>query len=84
MGGRHRKVLEHLLLDVGLETAIRERVGHVVVPAIPLVFTHDEVHVAHPQSRVPADFGVRPRAAPVLHQEHRQPVARGLEVVVGS
>ena len=40
-------------------------------------------HVAHPQARVAALLGVGRRAAPVLLEEHPQPLLGGPEVVLG-
>ena len=39
--------------------------------------------VPHPQPRMPTLLGVGGRAAPVLLQEHGQPLARGSEVLLG-
>ena len=74
--------------DVALEgvrhvrgwSELGDRGTHVQQPAIARDGIDGEREVAHPQARV-APFGVvRPRAAPVLGQEERQPALRGRQI----
>ena len=56
--------------------------AHVQQPGVPLGRADPERRVPHPQPRVAALRGVGVRAAPVLHQEQRQPLGGRAEVLL--
>ena len=60
-----------------------EAFAEVHEPAVARLRRHGERRVPHAQPRVPALVGVRRGAAPVLLEEHREPVCGGSEVLLG-
>ncbi|MPM17512.1 hypothetical protein SDC9_63907 [bioreactor metagenome] len=57
-------------------------VVHALQPVVPLRGGHLERFVSHPQPRVPALLGVGAGPAPVLFEEHPQPVLGRAEVLL--
>ena len=70
-----REVVLELLGDVGWRGTRVDRLAHVEQPAIALRWAYGEREVTHSEARMAALEVVGARAAPVLGEEQRQPVA---------